>query len=389
MGNAVKFTPDGGRIRLTISERPSRQEKVGCYEFVFEDNGIGMSEEFMDHIFEPFTRAEDGSERRTQGTGLGMTISRNIARMMGGDIKVESTLGVGSIFTVTIYLKLQDKNENLEKRFVDLDVLVADDDELSLESSLDILSSMGMKVEGVNNGKDAVEKVVSRHSEGLDFFAAILDWKMPGMDGIEATREIRRRVGNDVPIIIISAYDWSEIEEDAKRAGANAFIGKPLFKSRLEKTFSSILGKEEEKPVDKYISLSDLEALKLQGKRALVVEDNDLNMEIACEILETTGMSIETAIDGIEAVDLITSSPDGYYDIVFMDIQMPKMNGYDATRAIRAQNRPYLKQVPIIAMTANAFAEDVQAARTVGMNWHISKPLELHALKSVLERFIG
>ncbi len=389
MGNAVKFTPDGGRIRLTISERPSRQEKVGCYEFVFEDNGIGMSEEFMDHIFEPFTRAEDGSERRTQGTGLGMTISRNIARMMGGDIKVESTLGVGSIFTVTIYLKLQDKNENLEKRFVDLDVLVADDDELSLESSLDILSSMGMKVEGVNNGKDAVEKVVSRHSEGLDFFAAILDWKMPGMDGIEATREIRRRVGNDVPIIIISAYDWSEIEEDAKRAGANAFIGKPLFKSRLEKTFSSILGKEEEKPVDKYISLSDLEALKLQGKRALVVEDNDLNMEIACEILETTGMSIETAIDGIEAVDLITSSPDGYYDIVFMDIQMPKMNGYDATRAIRAQNRPYLKQVPIIAMTANAFAEDVQAARTVGMNWHISKPLELHTLKSVLERFIG
>ena len=389
MGNAVKFTPDGGRIRLTISERPSRQEKVGCYEFVFEDNGIGMSEEFMDHIFEPFTRAEDGSERRTQGTGLGMTISRNIARMMGGDIKVESTLGVGSIFTVTIYLKLQDKNENLEKRFVDLDVLVADDDELSLESSLDILSSMGMKVEGVNNGKDAVEKVVSRHSEGLDFFAAILDWKMPGMDGIEATREIRRRVGNDVPIIIISAYDWSEIEEDAKRAGANAFIGKPLFKSRLEKTFSSILGKEEEKPVDKYISLSDLEALKLQGKRALVVEDNDLNMEIACEILKTTGMSIETAIDGIEAVDLITSSPDGYYDIVFMDIQMPKMNGYDATRAIRAQNRPYLKQVPIIAMTANAFAEDVQAARTVGMNWHISKPLELHALKSVLERFIG
>ena len=389
MGNAVKFTPDGGRIRLTISERPSRQEKVGCYEFVFEDNGIGMSEEFMDHIFEPFTRAEDGSERRTQGTGLGMTISRNIARMMGGDIKVESTLGVGSIFTVTIYLKLQDKNENLEKRFVDLDVLVADDDELSLESSLDILSSMGMKVEGVNNGKDEVEKVVSRHSEGLDFFAAILDWKMPGMDGIEATRKIRQKVGNDVPIIIISAYDWSEIEEDAKRAGANAFIGKPLFKSRLEKTFSSILGKEEEKPVDKYISLSDLEALKLQGKRALVVEDNDLNMEIACEILKTTGMSIETAIDGIEAVDLITSSPDGYYDIVFMDIQMPKMNGYDATRAIRAQNRPYLKQVPIIAMTANAFAEDVQAARTVGMNWHISKPLELHALKSVLERFIG
>ena len=387
MGNAVKFTPDGGSIRLTISERPSRQEKVGCYEFIFEDNGIGMDEEFISHIFEPFTRAEDTRGGKTQGTGLGMTISRNIARMMGGDIKVESKLGVGSKFTVTIYLMLQENRDNLEKRFIDLDVLVADDDELSLESSIDILSSMGMKVEGVNNGRDAVEKVSIRHDKGLDFFAAILDWKMPGMDGIEATREIRRRVGRDVPIIIISAYDWSDIEEEARRAGADAFIGKPLFKSRLEKTFSSLMGHEEQCG-EKSISLSDLESLNLDGKRALVVEDNELNREIAIEILKSTGMEVESAIDGTEAVDLLSSSPDGYYHIVFMDIQMPKMNGYDATRAIRASNRSYMKHVPIVAMTANAFAEDVQAARTVGMDWHIPKPLDLNTLKTVLEKYV-
>lgn len=387
MGNAVKFTPDGGKIRLTITERPSRQDKVGCYEFIFEDNGIGMKEEFISHIFEPFTRAEDGSGRITQGTGLGMTISRNIARMMGGDIKVESELGIGSKFTVTIYLRLQENKENKENSFIDLDVLVADDDELSLESSIDILSSMGMKAEGVSNGKDAVDKVVLRHNTQMDYFAVILDWKMPKMDGIEATREIRRKVGRDIPIIIISAYDWSEIEEDAKKAGADAFIGKPLFKSRLEKTFSFLIEKED-KTVHKNISLSDLKDLNLQSKRALIVEDNDLNMEIASEILATTGLCVETAKDGIEAVDMVTSSPDGYYDIIFMDIQMPNMNGYDATRAIRAQNREYLKHVPIVAMTANAFAEDVQAARTVGMDWHIPKPLEFHVLKNVLLKYV-
>ena len=238
MGNAVKFTPDGGKIRLSISERPSNQAKVGCYEFVFEDNGIGMSEAFIDRIFEPFVRAEDGRVNRIQGTGLGMPISRNIVRMMGGDIKVESKDGVGSRFTVTIYLKLQDTTDIHYDKFIDLDVLVADDDELSLESCMSMLNDLGMKAEGVSTGAQAVEQVVLHHDQKRDYFACILDWKMPDMDGIATTRAIRKAVGDDVPIIIISAYDWSDIEQEARAAGANAFISKPLFRSRLAKTLS-------------------------------------------------------------------------------------------------------------------------------------------------------
>lgn len=387
MGNAVKFTPDGGKIQISISEKPSNQAKVGCYEFVFEDNGIGMSEDFMDKIFEPFARAADEHVHKIQGTGLGMPISRNIVRMMGGDIKVESKLGVGSRFTVTIYLKLQDTVEVQYDKFVNLDVLVADDDELSLESCCGMLNDLGMKAEGVTTGSRAVERIVEQHGLKRDFFACILDWKMPDMDGIATTRAIRKAVGDDVPIIIISAYDWCDIEQEARAAGANAFISKPLFRSRLAKTFSTLLGEEEQRETD--VTLVTLNDLKLSGRRALLVEDNELNAEIAAEILKMTGMAVEHAADGTEAVDRIADTVDGYYDIIFMDIQMPKMNGYDATRAIRAMNRSYCKQIPIVAMTANAFAEDVQAAKTVGMNEHIAKPLDLKALAKTLDRWLG
>ena len=387
MGNAVKFTPDGGKIRLSITEKPSNQAKVGCYEFVFEDNGIGMSEEFIEHIFDPFARAEGSLVNKIQGTGLGMPISRNIVRMMGGDIKVESKLGVGSRFTVTMYLKLQDHAEIHYDKFIDLDVLVADDDALSLESCCCMLNDLGMKAEGVSTGSQAVERVVLHHEQKRDYFACIIDWKMPDMDGIATTKAIRKAVGDDVPIIIISAYDWSDIELEARAAGANAFISKPLFRSRLAKTFSILLGEEEQKELD--MPLVELESMDLSGRRALLVEDNELNAEIAAEILKTTGLTIEYAADGTEAVDMMNESEDGYYDIIFMDIQMPKMNGYDATRAIRAMNRNYCRQIPIIAMTANAFAEDVLAAKTVGMNEHIAKPLELKALAKTLNKWLG
>ena len=385
MGNAVKYTPDGGRIQLSISEKPSNQAKVGCYEFVFEDNGIGMSEEFIDQIFEPFARAADGRVDKIQGTGLGMPISRNIVRMMGGDIKVESTLGVGSRFTVTMYLKLQDTAEIRYDKFVDLDVLVADDDDVSLESCCGMLNDLGMKAEGVSGGAEAVEQVVLRHQQRRDYFACIIDWKMPDMDGIATTRAIRKAVGRDVPIIIISAYDWSDIEQEARAAGANAFISKPLFRSRLARTFSALVGEEQKETVS---PLADLGKIDLSGCRALLVEDNELNAEIAREILEMTGLAVECAADGTEAVDRMFGCEDGYYDIVFMDIQMPRMNGYDAARAIRAMDRNYCKQVPIVAMTANAFAEDVQAAKTVGMNEHIAKPLELNALTKTLNKWL-
>ena len=386
MSNAVKFTPDGGKIRLSISEKPSNQAKIGCYEFIFEDNGIGMSQEFLEKVFEPFARAEDGVVNKIQGTGLGMPISRNIVRMMGGDIKVESELGVGSRFTVTMYLKLQEDVEVQYDKFINLDVLVADDDALSLESCCGMLNDFGMKAKGVSTGAEAVEQVVLHHEQKRDYFACIIDWKMPDMDGIETTKAIRRAVGDDVTIIIISAYDWSEIEQEARAAGANAFISKPLFRSRLEKTFCALVGEEEKK--EQETPLIELESMDLTDYRALLVEDNELNAEIASEILKVTGLAVECAADGIEAVDKVTECEDWYYDIIFMDIQMPRMNGYDATRAIRAMKRNYCKQVPIVAMTANAFAEDVQSAKTVGMNEHIAKPLELNMLARTLNKWL-
>ena len=358
---------------------------MGCYEFVFEDNGIGMEEEFLERIFEPFARARDIRVDSIQGTGLGMPISRNIVRMMGGDIKVESRPGEGSRFIVTIYLKLQDTEEIHYNKFVDLDVLVADDDALSLESCCQMLNDFGMKAEGVRTGAEAVEHVVLHHERKRDYFACIIDWKMPDMDGIATTRAIRKAVGRDVPIIIISAYDWSDIEQEARAAGANAFISKPLFRSRLAKTFSDLVGKEE---LGQSEPLTELTRIDLTGKRALLVEDNELNAEIAAEILAMTGIIVERAKDGMEAVDLVDDCQEGYYDVIFMDIQMPRMNGYDAARAIRSMDRSYCKQVPIIAMTANAFAEDVQAAKTVGMNEHIAKPLDLSVLARTLKHWL-
>ena len=386
MGNAVKYTPDGGKIRLTISEKPSMQSKVGCFEVIFEDNGIGMSEEFLDQVFVPFTRSNDERVNKVQGTGLGMAISRNIVRMMGGDIKVESKLGVGSRFTVTMYLKLQDTAQDRYDKFLDLHVLVADDDEMSLESCCGMLNDLGMKAEGVSGGAETVEKVVGRHRENRDYFACIIDWKMPDMDGIATTRAIRQAVGRDVPIIIISAYDWSDIEQEARSAGANAFISKPLFRSRLVKTFRSLVGGEE--PAEEEKPFVALEEMDLTGGRVLLVEDNELNAEIAMEILKMTGLTVERVEDGIEAVDTLAECEDGRYDMIFMDIQMPRMNGYDATRAIRAMDRNYCRQVPIVAMTANAFAEDVHAAKTVGMNEHIAKPLDLNTLAKILKKWI-
>ena len=386
MSNAVKYTPDGGNIRLTITEKPCNQAKLGCFEFVFEDNGIGMSEEFQSKIFDPFSRASDDRVHRIQGTGLGMPITRNIVRMMGGDIKVESQPGKGSRFTVLIYLKLQDTVQDRYDKFIDLDVLVADDDELGLESCCSMLNDLGMKAEGVSSGEEAVACVIEHHQQKHDYFACILDWKMPGMDGIATTRAIRKAVGKDVPIIIISAYDWSDIEQEARAAGANAFISKPLFRSRLAKTFSALVGHEEQP--EQTIADAALSSLNLQGRRILLVEDNELNAEIAGEVLQMTGVTVELAHDGIEAVDLMAAAKDGYYDLIFMDIQMPRMNGYDATRVIRAMERSYCKQIPIIAMTANAFAEDVQAAKTVGMNEHIAKPLDLAALAKALRRWM-
>jgi CheY-like chemotaxis protein len=282
---------------------------------------------------------------------------------------------------------LQEEEEISYEEFVDLPVLVTDDERSSCESACEILDELGMKSEWVLSGPEAVERVLERHKQNDDFFAVIIDWKMPDMDGIETTKEIRRKVGDDVPIIILSAYDWSDIEQEARKAGANAFISKPLFKSRLIHLFNDLVcGTDEEKPKEN--ELSGFEQLDLSGRHILLVEDNELNAEIAMEILEMTGVNVDWEDNGAKAVDKIVSMPPDSYDLVLMDVQMPVMNGYEATRAIRSLDREDTKKLPIIAMTANAFAEDVQAAKGAGMNAHIAKPLDLNMLIKVLEKWV-
>ncbi len=388
LSNAIKYTPEGGTVRLTLSEKPFRRKDVGCYEIVFEDNGIGMSKEFLGRLYEPFTRADDCRVAKLQGTGLGMTITKNIVQLMNGRIDVKSEPDKGTTFTVTIFLKLQEGDEPVSyDKLADLPVLVVDDDEAGCEYACAMLSDLGMLSEYALCGEDAVKRVIRRHEAEDDFFAVILDWKMPGMDGMEVTREIRSKVGRDVPIIIISAYDWSEIEVSARAAGANAFLSKPLFKSKMVYLFKEILGNEKHLQ-----SLPALQAIRREdfsGKRALLVEDNELNMEIAGEILGAAGLEVEYARDGKEALDKMSQAEAGDYDIVFMDIQMPIMDGYEATRAIRALPGDYPRSVPIVAMTANAFMGDVQACKAAGMDEHIAKPLDLDHLYKVLNRWLG
>jgi signal transduction histidine kinase/CheY-like chemotaxis protein len=387
LSNAIKYTPDGGKITLTIEEK-AVSKKIAFYEVVFRDNGIGMSEEFVNKIFEPFTREENGALPNVQGTGLGMTIVRNIVYMLGGDIKIESKPNEGTKITVNLALQLQNEEEVSYEEFVDLPVLVADDDRIGCESACGILDELGMKSEGVFSGREAVDRLTEQHEAGDDFFAVILDWKMPDMDGITTAKEIRRVLGDDVPIIIISAFDWSDIEIEARRAGVNAFISKPLFKSRIIHLFDELVSGKVNLDEHKTVDLKSFDELDLKGKRVLLAEDNDLNAEIATEILSMTGIEVERAVNGSEAAERVSESEEGYYDIIFMDIQMPIMNGYDATRAIRALNRDDVKKLPIIAMTANAFTEDIQAARAAGMNEHVAKPLDLDALSKVLSKWL-
>lgn len=386
LGNAVKYTPLGGNIEMEINEKASDTYGCGCYEFIFRDNGIGMSREFQERLFEPFSRAEDSRVSKIEGTGLGLTIARNIARRMNGDITVESEPGKGTQFVVTLPFRLLDTAMPDTERLADLPVLVVDDDETASEMTCMVLENIGMKGEYVLNGREAVERVWERHRIKQDYFAVILDWKMPEMDGIETAQAIRKKVGPDVPIIILSAYDWSGVEEEARRAGISGFISKPLFKSRLVYLFNEIVGDGKAQKTQEG-ELSD--KIKLSGKRVLLVEDNELNREIAEEIIGQTGVSVESAENGREALERFEAMGENYYDLIFMDIQMPVMNGYEAAMAIRKLPRKDAASVPIIAMTANAFAEDIRQSKKAGMNEHLTKPLDIGQLMKCLESWIG
>ena len=385
MSNAVKYTPDGGNITLTIKEKPNGFSELGCYEFSIEDNGIGMTPEFQKIMFEPFSRADDHRTTKVQGTGLGMAIARNIVNLMNGDIQVESAPNKGTKITVTVYLKLQENEKEQEKELLDLPVLVVDDDKTCCESTVATLQEIGIAGEWVLTGKEAVERCAARHKTGRDYFAVILDWKMPEIDGIATARKIRERVGEDVTIIILTSFDFSEIEEEARAAGVNAFMAKPLFRSRLTATLRQFTSGKKEKNARNY--LEDFAKENYAGKRILLVEDNELNREIATEIIGMTGVTIDIAENGKIAVEKVMEAPEKWYDLIFMDIQMPIMNGYEATAAIRALAGSRGK-VPIIAMTANAFAEDVQLAKNTGMNEHIAKPLDLNKLNDVLKQWL-
>ena len=385
MSNAVKYTPDGGNITLTIEEKPNGFSELGCYEFSIEDNGIGMTPEFQKIMFEPFSRADDHRTTKVQGTGLGMAIARNIVNLMNGDIQVESAPNKGTKITVTVYLKLQENEKEQEKELIDLPVLVVDDDKTCCESTIATLQEIGIAGEWVLTGKEAVERCYAHHETNSDYFAVILDWKMPEMDGIATARKIRERVGEEVTIIILTSFDFSEIEEEARAAGVNAFMAKPLFRSRLTATLRQFTSGKQEKNARNY--LEDFAKENYAGKRILLVEDNELNREITTEIIGMTGVTIDRAENGKIAVEKVMEAPEKWYDLIFMDIQMPIMNGYEATAAIRALAGSRCK-VPIIAMTANAFAEDVQLAKNTGMNEHIAKPLDLNKLNDVLKQWL-
>ncbi|MCD7725645.1 MAG: response regulator [Clostridiales bacterium] len=386
LSNAVKYTGQGGNIEVEINEKFSNAYGYGCYEFVFRDDGIGMSKEFQEKLFEPFSRAEDSRVSKIEGTGLGMTIARNIARRMNGDITVESRIGKGTQFVVMLTFRLPYTKALNTEKLADLSVLVVDDDQTAGETTCLTLEHIGMKGEYVLGGENAVERVWERHQAREDYFAVILDWKMPGMDGIETARRIRQRVGLEVPIIILSAYDWSSVEEEARRAGINGFLSKPLFKSRLVWLFEQLAESgsdsgEQEKEV--------LHTKIPQGKRILLVEDNELNREIAEEIIGQTGVAVECAGNGREALERFEKMGENYYDMIFMDIQMPVMNGYEAAAAIRQLSRADAASVPIVAMTANAFAEDIRKSREVGMNEHLTKPLDVEQLLNCLTKWLA
>ena len=385
MSNAIKYTPDGGSITFSIKEKPNGFSELGCYEFSIADNGIGMTPEFQKIMFEPFSRADDHRTTKVQGTGLGMAITRNIVNLMNGDIQVESAPNKGTKITVTVYLKLQEDEKEQEKELFDLPVLVVDDDQTCCESTVETLREIGIAGEWVLTGKEAVERCYARHETNSDYFAVILDWKMPEMDGIETARRIRECVGQDVTIIILTSFEFSEIEEEARAAGVDAFMAKPLFRSRLTATLRQFTSGKKEKDARNY--LEDFAKTDYTGKRLLLVEDNDLNREIATEILGMTGVTVETAENGKIAVEKVAAAPENWYRLVLMDIQMPVMNGYEATAAIRSLPGSRGK-VPIIAMTANAFAEDVQLAKNTGMNEHIAKPLDLNKLNDVLKQWL-
>ena len=380
LSNAIKFTPTGGMISIRIAQKNGAPKGCVCYEFRIKDNGIGMSEEFQKHIFEEFSREESSTVSGIQGTGLGMSITKNIVDLMGGTIALTSEPGKGSEFIVTLcFTRSGQKAEPKQlPQLEGLRALVADDDTNTCLNVSTMLSKIGMRPEWTISGKEAVIRTKYAVEQGDEFSVYIIDWLIPDMNGIEIVRQIRKVIGNRCPIIILTAYDWADIEDEARAAGVTAFCEKPLFLSELRRVLAEPFRAE---PASKPAQPT---AADLKGKKLLLVEDNELNREIALEILKEAGFVVDTAEDGAVAVQKIKQAAPGQYDLILMDIQMPNLDGYEATRQIRALPDAEKASIPIFAMTANAFEEDRQNALEAGMNGHIAKPLDVPHLLRVL-----
>ncbi len=387
LSNAVKFTPEGGSVSLIIKQLHGAPEGYASYEIKVKDTGIGMDPEFVKHVFEPFEREATSTVSGIQGTGLGMAIAKNIIDMMGGTIQVNSEQGKGTEYILNLEFRLQSERKQVEviKELMGTRALVVDDDYTICDSVTKMLVQLGLRADWTMSGKEAVLHAKQAKELADDFKAYIIDLYLPDIGGLEVVRQIRSEVGDDIPIIILTAYDWTVVEHEAREAGVTAFCNKPIFLSTLRDTLISAVCEDTECSDQNMIPAA---AEGLKGKKLLLVEDNELNREIAMEILAESGFAVDCACDGTEAVEKMKNAKKGDVDLILMDVQMPVMNGYDATKAIRAMDDPDIANIPIIAMTANAFDEDKRNALASGMNDHIAKPLDMTKLFDVLQKYL-
>ena len=379
LSNAIKYTKPGGSVSVDMREEESNMPGCVKLTYVVADTGMGMSPEFMAKMYEPFSRQTDSRVNTIQGTGLGLAITKQMVDLMKGTIDCQSEQGKGTTFTIVLDIPIADKQLD-DMHLEPIDVLIVDDDPVLLETAVDALESLGVTAEKAEDSMTALGMIRHRQDSGRQYGVVILDWKMPGMDGVEMVRRIRSEIDEGIPILLISAYDWSDIEDEAKEAGVNGFIRKPLFRSRLYDKINELLGTEA-KPAEPEDDYSDL-----AGMRILVAEDNDINWEIISAMLGMFGMVTERAENGQICVDKMKAAEHGKYALVFMDIQMPVMNGLDATRHIRALEDPWASSIPIIAMTADAFSENVTECLNAGMNGHIAKPVDIRLVIKEIRR---
>ncbi len=383
LSNAVKYTQEGGSISLSLYEEVSpKGDNYIRVHIKVEDNGIGMDEEFQQKIFDSYSRADNKRVHKTEGAGLGMAITKYIVDAMEGTIQVESKLGQGTKFNLILDLE-KAEIEEMDMILPAWKMLVVDDDEMLCKTTVEALKDIGVTADWTLSGEKAIALVEQHHKKEDDYQIILLDWKLPGMNGIQVAREIRRSLGHNVPILLISAYDWSEFEAEAREAGVDGFISKPLFKSTLYYGLQKYMGVEES------AEEQDKQHMDLSGRRILVAEDNDLNWEVLNELLSDAGMKLEWAENGQICVDMFAQSDQGYYDAILMDVRMPVMNGHEATTAIRALERADAQSVPIIAMTADAFSEDVQKCLDCGMNAHTAKPINLEEVLFLLRKYFS